>query len=168
MLKSSEFETYVCALYKKRKDWHRVAVKYGAKQPEDVLQDAFIKLLEWRTRNPESKYNDGLFFFIVRNTALDEARKTDLQSELTDNHIIEDYEQHYTDAQVEVIQGVVSSFHWFDAKLVDVYFGLSRATNGNLSMRELAKETGISTSTIYTTIKRCKQRIKEAVDAVKD
>ena len=166
-MQQTDFETYVCSLYKKRKEWQAAAVKYGAKQPEDVIQDSFIKLLEWHNRNPESKYNEGLFFFIVRNTALDEARKHDLTNELSDNHIIEEYEQHYSDTQIEQIKEVVSGFHWFDAKLVDIYFGLSRATDGNISMRELSKETGISTNTIYTTIKRCKQRIKEAIDAVR-
>ena len=75
MCKSNEFEAYVIQLHGKRAEWLKAATKYGAKHPEDVVQDSFIKLIEWRQRNEDSKYNDGLFFFIVRNTALDESRK---------------------------------------------------------------------------------------------
>ena len=162
MLKN-EFILYIEALHQKRRDFIAVAKKYGADNPEDVVQDAFIKLLEWRQRNEEGKYNEGLFFFIVRNTALDEARKAKLTTELTGIEIIEAECQTHTDAEVTAIHATISSFQWFDAKLLDVYFDLSRTQPEQMTMRELSAQTGISISTIYTTIKRCKERIREAI-----
>lgn len=166
MSKSDEFTTYINSLYIKRAEWLTVATKYGAKYPEDVLQDSFIKLIEWRQRNEESKYNEGLFFFIVRNTSLDEARKITLTTEITETEILEEAHPQ-NDHEINAIHAEVAAFHWFDAKLLDVYFDLSRTQSQALTMRELAAETGISLSTIHTTIKRCKQRIKEAVHAAR-
>ena len=145
MLKRNDtFTVYIESLQHKRTEWLTVAKKYGAKHPEDVLQDSFIKLIEWRQRNEGSKYNEGLFFFIVRNTALDEARKGTLTIEIKELEIIEEAPPQ-NDSEVNAIHAEVAQFHWFDAKLLDIYFNLSRTRGHALSMRELAAETGIPT-----------------------
>ena len=55
------------------------------------------------------------------------------------------------------IQAEVSTWHWFDQRIFNIY------RNDKISMRELSKQTRIGTSTIFHTIKYCKERIKENI-----
>jgi RNA polymerase sigma factor (sigma-70 family) len=153
-------------LYKKHHSWITVAFKYGSQDlAEDVVQDSYLKLIEWARANKDKPITDGLFFFIVRNTALDVTRK---HKEFTDIDEVQlatlvTHENKFTDAQINAIHDELLTFHWFDAKVLDLYFNLSRDHNQEVSMRQLAEETGISVATIFNTIKRCKERIREAL-----
>jgi predicted DNA-binding protein YlxM (UPF0122 family) len=55
------------------------------------------------------------------------------------------------------IQDEVDSWHWYDQKLFEVY------KDTDLSIRDIAKETTISSSSIFNTLKNCKAKIREAV-----
>jgi RNA polymerase sigma factor (sigma-70 family) len=164
----NELESFIIRLNSKNSSWVTVARKYGATdEAEDVVQESYIKLIEWAKRTEPETLTDGIFFFIVRNTALDIARKgtyTTSIEELTSVFVSEDSETPTFEFDINAIHESISGFHWFDAKLIDLYFNLSRTYPEEVSMRQISEETGISLSTIFNTIKRCKQRIREAVE----
>lgn len=160
-------QSEIIQLHKKHASWVTVAIKYGAQDmAEDVVQDSYIKLIEWSTNNKNKPITEGLFFFIVRNTALDHSRKNKPHTDLDGLQLAEmlTHEQIFTDRQIEAIHITLARFHWFDAKLLDLYFNLSRKYDQEVSMRTLSEDTGISVATIFNTIKRCKQRIKKALE----
>jgi len=65
-------------------------------------------------------------------------------------------EEEYYETQQELIEEVEDTdLHWYDAQLLKEY-GMS-----DKSLRQLAKETGISTMSIYNTIKNARQQIQE-------
>lgn len=159
---------FIESLYKRHNEWVRVAAKHGAgDEAEDVVQDSYIKLIEWHGKQNAPTLSEPLFFFIVRNTALDITRKR--KHEQGDNNIerfaLEDYEEIHNDGITDIIHEQLKLLHWFDAKIMDIYFNLSRKHSEAITMRQLSSETGISLNTIYTTIKKCKQIIQTEIES---
>lgn len=71
-------------------------------------------------------------------------------------------EENYHEKQSELLKEVENTdLHWYDAQLLKEY-GMS-----DKSLRQLAKETGISTMSIYNTIKNAREQIKESTQAKK-
>ena len=71
-------------------------------------------------------------------------------------------EEEYHEKQAQLIKEVeAADLHWYDAQLLKEY-GMS-----DKSLRQLAKETGISTMSIYNTIKNARQQIKNTAKAKK-
>ena len=68
----------------------------------------------------------------------------------------------YYERQSELLEEVdATELHWYDAQLLKEY-GTS-----DKSLRQLAKETGISTMSIFNTIKNARQQIKETAQPEK-
>jgi DNA-directed RNA polymerase specialized sigma24 family protein len=55
------------------------------------------------------------------------------------------------------IEQEVDSWHWYDQKLFELY------RDTDLSIRDIAAETTISSSSIFNTLKNCKEKIRVAV-----
>lgn len=71
-------------------------------------------------------------------------------------------EEEYYEKQSELLKEVEEAdLHWYDAQLLREY-GMS-----DKSLRQLAKETGISTMSIYNTIKNARQQIQKTAKAEK-
>ena len=71
-------------------------------------------------------------------------------------------EEEYYEKQSELLKEVEEAdLHWYDAQLLREY-GMS-----DKSLRQLAKETGISTMSIYNTIKNARQQIQKTTKAEK-
>ena len=71
-------------------------------------------------------------------------------------------EEEYYEKQSELLKEVEGAdLHWYDAQLLREY-GMS-----DKSLRQLAKETGISTMSIYNTIKNARQQIQKTTKAEK-
>ena len=74
-------------------------------------------------------------------------------------------EEEYHEKQLDLLKEVEEvDLHWYDAQILREY-GMS-----DKSLRQLAKETGISTMSIYNTIKNARQQIQKTTkaDKVKD
>lgn len=71
-------------------------------------------------------------------------------------------EEEYHEKQLELLKEVeATELHWYDAQLLKEY-GMS-----DKSLRQLGKETGISTMSIYNTIKNARRKVKESAQAEK-
>jgi len=52
----------------------------------------------------------------------------------------------------------MNNWEWYDKRLFEVYI------SDDKSMRQLAKETGISVTSIFNTIKICKNKLRNTID----
>ena len=55
---------------------------------------------------------------------------------------------------MEKIEAETMNWHWYDRMLFDTYLKDGR------SMRKLSEETGISVTSVFTTLRNCKERIR--------
>jgi predicted DNA-binding protein YlxM (UPF0122 family) len=55
------------------------------------------------------------------------------------------------------IKQEILNWHWYDTKLFTLYL------KEDMSMRDIASETNISLTSIYNTLKNCKERLRENV-----
>lgn len=130
---------------------------------EDIVQEMYLKAhkyIESGTLRPETM--NTYVYTIIRSLSVDlqRERAKRIKVELNDNLIIHN-DQTNKEAYEKVIvrlEDEIESWHWFDKMLFkDIYI------DQDLSMRDIEQETKISLSTIFHTIKRCKQKAIENV-----
>jgi len=73
----------------------------------------------------------------------------------TDNEPIED--ERAFDKLINLIDEEVNSWHWYDKMMFDTYI------KDEKSMRGLSEDTNISLTSVFNTLKNCKDRIRESV-----
>jgi RNA polymerase sigma factor (sigma-70 family) len=137
---------------------------------EDIVQEAYIKIIKYckeeQLIDSEGNVKKGYMYFVLRNLFLDFKKHKDNKNKV-DISVL-DYLGKNLDTTLEdmrrdealdrifsKVADTVSEFHWYDAMLFKLYKDTGK------SMRTLSKETGISTSSIFTTLKNCKERIRE-------
>tara|TARA_R110000868_G_scaffold120421_2_gene319533 strand:- start:2393 stop:2908 length:516 start_codon:yes stop_codon:yes gene_type:complete len=166
-------------LYKKHKYWISVVKSFGENYyAEDVVQEAYIKV-------NGKEINDSYFYLTLRSITMDLHRKkvdTVEISFLNGLFDVDDTEEikffddpinhkkyfyHFfkkdnddddIDKKVEMYKEILSTFEWYDRDLFMLY------ANSGMSMRKIARETNISFTSIYNTIKKCKEKLKNQKD----
>ncbi len=58
---------------------------------------------------------------------------------------------------MSLVESEISNWHWYDKRMFDTY------VEDGISMRGLSEETKISLTSVFTTLKNCKDRVREAV-----
>tara|TARA_R110002051_G_scaffold323828_1_gene418738 strand:+ start:97 stop:723 length:627 start_codon:yes stop_codon:yes gene_type:complete len=103
-------------------------------------------------------YSDNLFCddseYLEFVEKLEDSEKIDMDSfndEITSQCI---YDASFGNLKDD-IDGVVSTWYWYQAKLFRLHF------NKGMSMRKIAKETGISLKSVFNTLKAAKLRLRE-------
>ncbi|QDP57231.1 MAG: hypothetical protein Unbinned221contig1000_19 [Prokaryotic dsDNA virus sp.] len=138
---------------------------------EDIVQEAYIKIMKYCKEEQLIQNGDvkhSYMYFVLRNLFLDfkkhKANKNKVSSDVLDyigkdlDSTLEDTESREAlDRIFNKVRVVASDFHWYDEMLFNLYKETGK------SMRTISKETGISTSSIFTTLKHCKERIREEV-----
>jgi DNA-directed RNA polymerase specialized sigma24 family protein len=149
------------------KEWVKIVRSFGEQDlAEDVVQDVYLRIVKYNYEEKilkDGKPNIALMWMMLRNRAfeinktgsvqflsLDEVRGVaDAESEL---------EKHEALERIHLkIQEEMDNWHWYDSMLFKVY------KEGNASMRDIAKDSGISLTSIFNTLKNCKERLKEEV-----
>ena len=146
-------------IYAQHNKWVNIVKNLGGGDfSEDIVQEMYIKLMNIELKKQTA---DTFVYYILRNMTYDLHRKQrkvckiDLEelrylcAEGSDRK--EELEKIH-----ERIEQEVDSWHWYDEMLWKLY-------KEGRSMRELSNETKISLSSIFHTIKTCKERISEAV-----
>ena len=146
-------------IYAQHNKWVNIVKNLGGGDfSEDIVQEMYIKLMNIELKKQTA---DTFVYYILRNMTYDLHRK---QSKVCK---IDLEELRYLFAEGsdrkeelekihEKIEEEVESWHWYDEMLWKLY-------KDGRSMRELSNETKISLSSIFHTIKTCKERISEAV-----
>ena len=159
----------------RHKDWVQMATNLGAGHyAEDIVQEMYIKLSQ--IKNPErliDKKNPnqivGFYVYtIIRSLIVDLQRiqkRTQMVSiesirALKASDVDMEFETEFT-KKLDAVEQAKDQMNWYDLKLFELYH------NEGLSIRKLSKETRISASSIFNTLRNAKSEIHEAYDKAK-
>lgn len=133
-------------LYKKHKQWINIVRSFGEyNYAEDIVQEAYIKVLG-------KEINDSYFYLTLRSITTDLHRKKVVTVEIDNLEFIdEEYEEPESTEKYLVI---LNSFSHYERILFNLY------SESGMSMRKIARETNISFMSIYNTIKKCQEKLK--------
>lgn len=138
---------------------------------EDIVQESYIKVMKY-CKEPQLIDDNGdvrkaYMYFVLRNMFIDfqkvkkKQRKVDVSvlEYLGENiDLVEEQEQAEALNKIfDKVDTTLHSLHWYDELLFNLY------KKSGKSMRTLSKDTGISTSSIFNTLKHCKERLREEV-----
>jgi RNA polymerase sigma factor (sigma-70 family) len=140
----------------------------GVSEAEDIVQDTYIKLLD--TNKIDSVVSDSgdinrsYMYLAIRSVSYDYLRINQrevkrLVKDADETYIVNVIDEVNKDFEslVDKMNKEVNSWHWYDKQLFKLY------KEGTHSMQKLADDTGISKTSIFTTIKACKQKLREAL-----
>jgi|TARA_B110000240_G_scaffold53727_1_gene61311 hypothetical protein len=159
------------------KEWIAYACKnslstYQKENPEDFVQEAYIKLLKQKTFDPieyykaDGKINKKYFFLTLKSILINEHKKRKIQTVnlttdrlRTATNIIDEID---INPKLELvfnkIEKTINDMYWFDKKMMNLYVYHIPTM---LSIRKLSNETTISSQVVFKTLKRAKLTIKK-------
>jgi hypothetical protein len=143
-----------------------LASVFDSEFAEDIVQEFYLLLHKYKVTEEQmftnGKLNRGYCFIIIRNIHFQiynvkkRITKCELNEEIynmVDDFDLEkelDWNEFRTKAETEV-----NNWDWYDKKLFSIY------RDSNISIRGLAKETGISFVSIFHSLKKHKEKLKE-------
>jgi RNA polymerase sigma factor (sigma-70 family) len=153
---------------KQHKEWVRIVNSFGEDFfAEDIVQETYIMLMKWSSEEKmfnNGKVNKTYMWLSLRNTFLMHLRKSGKMAKVSLEHIAmlqqepsEELKHESYSKILDVLDDEINNWHWYDQKLFKLY------KDTDLSMRDISKETSISVTSIFHTIKQCKTRINESV-----
>ena len=157
-------------IYKNHKKYINFVKSYGIIfDSEDVVQDMYLKVYNYgnleNLKNQDDKKLNGYVYRVLLtliathfNRETTEKQKVCLPSEIKESEEMLAYEKFE-----KKIDDVLNTLHWYDKMLFNIY------RYKRVSMRKLSKDTGISLTSIFMTIKKVKSKLKEELsDDYKD
>ena len=139
-------------LVDKHKHWISVVKRFGeVTYAEDIVQEAYIKIID-----SNKDVNFAYFYFTLRSLTMNLHNKKVVKVEITkdieyllvdsgEDDIILELAKPYLD--------YIQTWEDYERMLFMVY------VNKGVSMRKMARESGISFTSIYNTIKNCKLKL---------
>lgn len=150
-------------LAKRNDEWVKMARKFS-EYPEDALQDAYLKIYERFKDKPEvfleyEPQQQAMYMYLtLRSTSASNYKEGKKYADLPTFVEAEEEYDLSQDRQIErdldLIYNEMNNWHWYDKKLALLHL------EQGMSMREISRETGISLSSIFHTIKICKKRLR--------
>ena len=154
-------------------DWIYMAMKFGCTEAEanELVQEMYIRVHKYvenleRIMYNTEEVNTYYIYVTLRNLYLSGFHKGDRRAVSINyeihNHLIEDIEEVMHNQSVEeafdnvvnAIDEIVKDWYWYDKKLWDIHF------YKKMSMRQIAKATTISLSSIFNTLSNGKAKVK--------
>jgi len=169
-------------------DWIRIAYNFlnNKQDSEDIVQDMYIKLHKLNIDLYNKKYGDeinkGYFYTVIRNLSLDFIKKKSVNYHIDIDQIqLEEIDncdkEECFDNLFKLINKEVETWSYYDRTLFEVYMysGLSFrdmaygstkqprliSNTKALSLQSVVEGNGISVSSMFNTIKKCKNKLKE-------
>lgn len=155
---------------KDHKKWVEIVEGFGERYlAEDIVQEMYLRLWLYADENKvikEGKVNTSFVYMVLRNTFYiykkhnADGKQTKKLDKVTIGKGFDIKEETDNTNEgyalfLERLDNELNSWHWFDKVLFELY------VNKEMSIREIAKQTKIGTSSIFNTLKNCKLRIKE-------
>jgi DNA-directed RNA polymerase specialized sigma24 family protein len=141
---------------------------------EDVVQDAYIRVYEYLEKGVDISYgeddvNDFYMYMTLRSIYLNQSKKKSVANEILDiqedalDFTLNSIREEFIDVEgekgfnrlMDKIFTEVNSWEFYSRNIFIAYF-----TTG-LSLDKLSKETGIGRSSLYNSIKRYREIIRE-------
>jgi RNA polymerase sigma factor (sigma-70 family) len=160
-------------LNKQYNKWERTAYSFisssnGVLEASDIVQEAYIKIVNTdkldHIVNDEGKVNPSYMYLTIRSVATDYLRVNQRDTKRT-NRLDEDenvfqlesvgYCEHSAkfNELIDKMNEEVNSWAWYDKQLFKLY------KDTGFSMQKLSEETKISKTSIFTTLKNCKEKL---------
>ena len=138
---------------------------------EDIVQESYIKIMKYCKESQlikDGEVRKAYMYFVLRNMFLDFKKQKNNKNKVSvdvlsylgegiSNDLEEIQKADALNRIFDKVDTVVKDLHWYDELLFKLY------RDSGKSMRKLSKETGISTASIFTTLKKCKDAIREDV-----
>lgn len=141
-------------LVKRHRHWINIVRKFGElTYAEDIVQEAYIKILEIN-----KDINEAYFYYTIRSLTMNLHSKKIIKVEFTKEieYLISEYE-----AEDLIIESTkpyfdyIATWDYYDQMLFSVYL------KKGISMRKMSRESGISFTSIYNSIKNCKNKLRQ-------
>ena len=154
-------------LAKLHNEWLGIARKFGIGNiSEDIVQETYIRIIRLNYIDKivtDEKINKSYMWLTIHSVYIDHLRK--------EKHNIKSIEEikgiEYEQSNVNQLQAIsnidlkiekeIESWHWYDAMLFRIY------KDSELSMRDISEKANISLTSIFNTLKKCKERLKEKI-----
>lgn len=147
-----------------------MAHKFGAGDyAEDIVQEMYIRLHKYINKPERIMYKgqpNKLFVWVtLRNMVRSFQNKKDLL--IYSGDLVEyDVEQEQYDKEeaegferlIDKVWDIMEDQHWYDQKMFEIYH------TTDMSMRDIEKETGISLFSIFDTLRKSKEYVKEKIN----
>lgn len=159
---------WLAKVAKRHKEWIRIVNSFGEYDyAEDIVQQMYEVLYKYANESKiitNGVVSRGYVYFTLRSlflqycNAKNKVKKVRLDDE-EDFTQIADYSE--MDEQIgyhkvsTLIDNHIDKWRWYDKTLFKLY------ANSGMSIRKIAKETNISWVSIFNTLKKCKQEVKE-------
>lgn len=143
-----------------------LASVFDSEFAEDIVQEFYLLLHKYKVTENQmftnEKLNRGYCFIIIRNIhyQIYNAKKRIVKCELNEEiyNMVDDFdiekELEWNNFRTKA-ESEVNNWDWYDKKLFSIY------RDSNISIRGLAKETGISFVSIFHSLKKHKEKLKE-------
>lgn len=152
-------------IYKKHKHWINQVKKFGIHDyAEDLVQEAYIKV-------HGKEINEAYFYFTLHTMAMDLHRKKVIKVPISSNdesHINYEVEEAYNFSQIKSrydkidtekilvqLHELMNEWHWYDRMLFIVWIESGK------SIRQFSMDVNIGFMSVYQTIRKCKNLIKQ-------
>jgi len=159
--------TVLNLLASKHYEWVKMAHSFGAGDyAEDIVQEMYIRLNKYVDDPERIMYKDEpnkLFVWVtLRNMVRNFQNKKEIvhycgdMVEYDQEEDVFDYEEaEGFERLIEKIWESTEELHWYDKKMFEIYH------TTDMSMRDIEKETKISLYSIFDTLKKTKEYVKE-------
>lgn len=148
-------------LSKYDEDWRRIVKSFGGYDyVDDVVQNFYIKVHKTNNQKVviDGKPNKVYCWVTLRTLYIDEIKKQPCHNSLEEAYNIPDETTNdYILNIKEITEDEIQNWHYYDRMLWKIY------TEQDLSMREIAKETNISLTSIFFSLKECKTKLKKRI-----
>ena len=154
--KVAEYQDYLVEL----------ASVFDSEFAEDIVQEFYLLLHKYKVTEEQmftnGKLNRGYCFIIIRNIHFQiyNVKKRITKCELNEEiyNMVDDFdlekELDWNEFRIKA-ESEVNNWDWYDKKLFSIY------RDTDISIRGLAKETGISFVSIFHSLKKHKEKLKE-------
>ena len=175
-MSENEKSKLIVLIYDIHSEWlHQVAYNFSGNRQtaQDLVQDMFVMLCEMKDIS-KIKYNNTVNLYYLyktlRSLFLNRYQKhasthvalpeTEFEAELYSYDKDDNFEN-----MIRIINNVLQTdVHWFDARLIDCYLNDKTKDGKNHSINSLHKETKISTSSIWTSLKNTRELLKHKLE----
>lgn len=166
-------------LANKYDDWIRMAQSFGItkEQAEELVQEMFIRIFDYVKEPEKILYNEDevntfYIYITLRNLYygnIHTSRKKNPIVFYTDEIKITDFEgmretgldsieeKQEKEKLFERVENLVEDWYWYDKGIFNLHY------HKGMSMREISRETNISLSSIFNTLKNAKEIIRQKV-----
>jgi RNA polymerase sigma factor (sigma-70 family) len=162
--------TIIDLLATHHKEWLKMAYSFGAGDyAEDIVQEMYLRLNKY-VEDPErimygKEPNKYFVWVTLRNMVRqfqNKRSKVIYTGDMVEyDQAEEDYDKLEGEGFEKIIDKVweaIDDLHWYDQKMFEVYH------KTDMSMRDIEKETGISLFSIFDTLRKGKEYVKEKIN----